>query len=294
MKYFYGCKRKRSYFEGWYLKHQTATDTLAFVIAFHLDQQGRQSASLQIITSHFSYRIRYPADAFFASKKRFYIRIGHSIFTRRGCLIRIQTKDFSLQGKIRYKAFHAPLFSMMGPFCCIPFLQCYHETFSLAHRLTGYLNWNKDTIDFKNGIGYMEGDRGTSFPSRYIWTQCNPDPASPFSIVAAAATIPFLWTSFTGCFASILYKGKEYRFGTYLGAKIFAFSDRMLIITQKDMCLKIKLLQANPYFLLAPAKGHMNRKIQESLVCKVRYRMIYKHQLLFDLVSDQSSFEYSS
>ena len=31
----------------------------------------------------------------------------------------------------------------------------------------------EQTIDFTNGVGYIEGDSGTSFPESYVWVHCN-------------------------------------------------------------------------------------------------------------------------
>jgi len=40
MNNFHGETKRRSYFEGWYLKHQNAERTVAVIPAFHLDKKG--------------------------------------------------------------------------------------------------------------------------------------------------------------------------------------------------------------------------------------------------------------
>ena len=50
MRNFHGEHKKKSYFEGWYFKHQGSGRTVAFIPAFHIDEKGERSASLQVIT----------------------------------------------------------------------------------------------------------------------------------------------------------------------------------------------------------------------------------------------------
>ena len=59
MKYFHGANKKKSYFEGWYLKQQNQEETLAFIPAWHVDGRGRPSASLQVVTRDQAWRRLY-------------------------------------------------------------------------------------------------------------------------------------------------------------------------------------------------------------------------------------------
>ena len=59
----------------------------------------------------------------------------------------------------------------MGPFSYIPGMECRHAVYSMKHTVNGEIRVNEQIIRFKNDMGYMEGDSGTSFPDRYIWTQ---------------------------------------------------------------------------------------------------------------------------
>ena len=69
MKYFYGANKKKSYFEGWYLKQQNQRDTLAFIPAWHVDRKGRAQASLQVIANQDCWSLDYPAEAFAAARR---------------------------------------------------------------------------------------------------------------------------------------------------------------------------------------------------------------------------------
>lgn len=52
-------------------------------------------------------------------------------------------------------------------------MQCRHSVFSMGHRVDGQLTINGQVYHFQNDMGYIEGDCGSSFPERYIWTQCS-------------------------------------------------------------------------------------------------------------------------
>lgn len=61
---------------------------------------------------------------------------------------------------------------IMGPFRFLPGMECSHGVISMGHSLEGKLDLNGKRIDFSGGTGYVETDRGRSFPSAYLWTQC--------------------------------------------------------------------------------------------------------------------------
>ena len=49
-------------------------------------------------------------------------------------------------------------------------MQCRHEIISMRHNVAGTLKINREQLHFGKGIGYIEKDRGTSFPDQYVWT----------------------------------------------------------------------------------------------------------------------------
>ena len=70
----------------------------------------------------------------------------------------------------------------------------------------------------------METDRGRSFPSAYLWTQCAWREARCSSLMLSIADIPLAGVSFTGCICAVLYNGREYRLATYRGARVERWS----------------------------------------------------------------------
>jgi hypothetical protein len=176
----------------------------------------------------------------------------------------------------------------MGPFRFMPFMECRHSLFSMYHAVNGILSINGRKILFQNGTGYMEGDRGVSFPSRYIWTQCN---WNGNCIMLSVADIPFCGHQFTGCIGVIYLNKKEYRIATYLGVKLMYVTGDTICLKQGRLTLFVILLDRNFRILRAPKNGNMIRGIHESASCRVHYILADQDKVVFDFVSDQASYE---
>lgn len=279
------------YFEGWYLKHQKGDATIAFIPAFHRDEKGNWSASIQIITENGSYNIPYSASTCRAAKKRFGVKIGENIFSDRGILVNIVTNQITVRGKIHYDSFTTLKSDIMGPFRHIPFIECSHGVLSLYHKLSGSLTVNGEMIDFTGGRGYIEKDKGRSFPEAYRWAQCSWGHIQPGCMMVSAARIPFLGRSFTGCIAVVWHQGREYRLGTYSGAKLRACSKDQLIISQGDYWLEVRLLDGKAYRLAAPKSGAMSRDIMERPSCQLEFKFWKGDTLLLKRYSKNAGFE---
>jgi len=286
MRSFYGAEKRRSYFEGWYFKQQNDTETVAFIPAWHVDSAGRSSASLQVITGGGSYCADFPARAFEADETRLLVRVGASVFSSRGCKLDLQTEGLSVQGMLRYGPLLSPRGDIMGPLCHVPFLPCRHGVFSLRHTVSGTLTLNGTPIVFDNGTGYLEGDRGRSFPRRYLWTQCL-FPGG--SLMLSAAEFPF--PGFTGCVGFVLTGGQEYRIATYRGGTAESVSNRALVLRQGGLMVRAELLGGDAHSLRAPQAGCMTRTIREGAACRVHYVCTQNGRTLLDLISDQAGFE---
>ena len=285
----------RPYFEGWYFKHQNRQgQTLALIPAFHIDNGGHRSASLQVISNDRSWWLEYPAEQLQVSRQPFRIQLGLSRFSCQGAALQIQQDGLSLRGTLRYGPFTSLQSDIMGPFRFFSGMQCAHGVVSMRHSLSGALELNGETLDFSDGIGYIETDRGRSFPSEYLWTQCAWDGSESGSLMLAAATIPLPVGGFTGCICSVFHSGREYRLATYRGARIEAWSPSAAVIRQRKYRLEAELLNERRQALRAPVEGRMARTIHESLCAEVRYRFRHGKDLLFQHTAPNASFEYSS
>ena len=295
MGFFHGTNRTGPYFEGWYFKHQNPQgQTLALIPAFHIDREGRRTASLQVISKDQAWWLEYSETQLKVSQRLFQVQIGQSSFGHQGINLHIQQDNLSLCGSLHYGPFTALRSDIMGPFRFFAGMQCAHGVISMGYSLSGTLELNGERLDFTGGTGYIETDRGRSFPSRYLWTQCVWDGAEQGSLMLAIAAIPLPVGSFTGCICSVLYQGREYRLATYRGARIEAWSPSGAAIRQGRYRLEAELLNEQRQPLRAPVEGRMERTIHESLCAEVRYRFWHGGSLLFQHTDPNASFEYSS
>lgn len=277
---------QNDYFKGWYFKCSNDTQTISFIPAFHRSGHN-ETASLQIITDDATFNLPFASLEF--QEKPLAVRIGDNVFTEKGIRLNIRTDKLTAHGTLRFGKLSPLRYDIMGPFQFVPFMQCRHSVFSMAHRVDGQLIINGQAYHFQNGMGYIEGDCGTSFPERYIWTQCS-FPAG--SLMLSVADIPLYGLHFTGIIGVVMLNGKEHRIATYLGARVQHIGRNTVTVRQGDYVLSAKLLAKNTHPLLAPDHGNMSRTIYESASCRACYRFSYKGKTLCEFTSDRASFEF--
>nr|WP_325199122.1 tocopherol cyclase family protein [uncultured Oscillibacter sp.] len=294
MGFFRSTNRTGPYFEGWYFKLQNPQgQALALIPALHIDEEGRRAASLQVISKDQAWWLEYPEAQLHVSRRPFQVQAGQSRFGSQGIELHIQRDGLSLRGILRHGPFTALRSDIMGPFRFFGGMQCAHGVISMGHSLSGSLELNGRRLDFSDGIGYIETDRGRSFPSKYLWTQCVWGGPELRSLMLAIAAIPLPAGGFTGCICSVFHDGREYRLATYRGAKIEAWSSSGAVIRQGKYRLEAQLLSERRQALRAPVEGRMERTIHESLCGEVRYRFWHGKDLLFQRTDPSASFEYS-
>lgn len=273
-------------FYGWYLKCQSDTHTLAVIPAIHRVERKR-TCSIQIITETDTWTIPFSADVF--CKKGKYVRIEKNLFGWQGIRLAIQTPEVTVKGKLRFGPLLPLKYDIMGPFAVVPFMECRHSVYSMQHLVNGTLYINGQKYSFQNSCGYWEGDRGRSFPKEYIWTQCS---FAEGSLMLSIADIPIGGIHFTGVIGVVLWKGKEYRIATYLGARAVLIKNRRVKIVQGNLELEAWLLEENGHPLKAPKTGNMVRTIHESAAAKACYRFRKNGRTFFSFETNQASFEY--
>lgn len=274
------------FFYGWYLKCQSASQTLAVIPAVH--QTGRKrSSSIQVITDRGVWNVVFEADAFRRMGK--HISIGDNCFGEKGVSLAIHTPALNITGKLNFGPLSPLGYDIMGPFALLPFMECRHSVWSMQHSVYGTVHINDQQFSFYDDRGYWEGDKGRSFPKAYAWTQC----FFPHgSLMLSVAEIPIAGIRFTGIIGDVLWQGREYRLATYLGAKPAQIHDQNLRIIQGDLELDACLLEPAGRPLKAPDKGDMARTIHESASCKAFYQLRKKGHTLFAFETRQASFEY--
>ena len=275
-----------NYFYGWYFKCQNEGDTIAMIPAYHITNQVK-SCSLQVITPQGSWNVPYPFSQFRMDRDT--IQLGNNRFSKQGCVLDVQGEGLLLRGQLSFGELTPLAYDIMGPFRYVPFLECRHSVFSMCHRVDGLLCMNGRELLFDGGTGYLEGDRGRSFPREYLWTQCC---FPEGSLMLSVADIPFCGFRFTGIIGAIRYRGTEYRLATYLGARAIKIRRGEAVIRQGGMTLTVRRLEDNGSFLAAPVSGDMRRSIRESVACRSYYHLRENGKTVFEHISTASSFEY--
>lgn len=273
----------RSYFCGWYYRCQARDKTIALIPAVHI-AGGRRTGSIQIISDGGCWN--FPLAGGSVSAKTPRAELGGSVFREDGIKLSIPG---AAEGELRFTDFTPLRYDIMGPFRFVPFMECRHSVFSMRHRADGYVRVGGTEYSFSNGLGYIEGDRGRSFPRRYAWTQCFLDGGS---LMLSAADIPLGPIRFTGIIAAVWLGGREYRLATYLGARLIKCAGGELVIRQGDMTLTAALLDKSGPALRAPDNGAMTRLIRENAACRARYELVKGGRKLLSEEAENAAFEY--
>ena len=272
----------KPYYEGWYMKQQQGEDVLAVIPG-----RAQDSAFIQVVSNRGSRFLPYPLEAFDRTDGS--MRIGDSLFTPYGMQLRIDEPDFELVGSVRYDHLLPLRSDIMGPFAYVP-METKHTVFSMRHQVTGSIRLNGDALDIRNGIGYMEGDRGHTFPRSYFWMQCL-DVRQDASVMLAIAEIPLGPIRFTGCIGIVALGETEYRFATYRGVRIVEASSRRLVLRQGRYLLEASFAAREAHPLRAPRTDGMTRTIRECNRARARFRFWEGGGLVFDLCSENASLE---
>lgn len=258
------------YFRGLYFKCQSPTQTLSVIPAVH-----GNSRSIQLITDSGAWNFTEYSK--------------HNSFGTDGFSIDLHSDKISAVGDIRFGKLSPIRYDIMGPFKYVPFMECRHSVVSMRHSVNGSICINGTQYDFKNALGYIEGDRGRSFPKKYIWTQCF---FNGGSLMLCAGDVPFAGLHFTGVICAIIINGKEYRLATYLGATTEIDADGVIVIRQGKDVFSAALIEKHSHPLNAPVNGNMSRTIHESASCRAAYRFEKDGCLLLDFQTDKASFEF--
>lgn len=287
------------YYEGWYMKQQLGDEFLAIIPG-----RAQDCAFVQVVTQDRAYYISYPLESYQKQAPRTgrripggkfaggSMRVGDNVFTPHGAKLAIDCPELELRGHLRYHE-RTPLRSdIMGPFAVLP-METKHVICSMRHRVEGAVVLNGDRISFDGGTGYMEGDRGHSFPRSYTWVQ-SIDFERTASVVLAIADIPIGGIRFTGCFAIVSLDGVEHRFATYRGARIVQADEKVVELAQRGSRLKIERFGSTGHALRAPESGDMRRTIHESPASTARFLFSKGPDILLDETCAHASYEHVS
>ena len=225
------------------------------------------------------------------SSKGYYIEDLSSVrIDRNNISIAIHQDDISIEGVLYIGELHPLSKKVMGPFHYLP-LECKHEIYSMYHDVNGVLTLNGERkLYFTNARGYIEGDKGTNFPKKYIWYNSL---LAYQTVTLAVATIPILGIfSFTGILCFIKTKDKEYRLCTYNFARIKKRSEKEIVIKRGKYTFILTIPYIGGHDLKAPVKGNMTRYIKENINVPTSYKLLYRDKVILEGDDSLSSLEY--
>ena len=273
-------------FEGLYFKQQNENDVLCIIPAVN-SNSGRSRASLQILTKDGAFFIEDSTPSF-ASLKHGAAQIGDSFFSYKGVHLDVKTDTLEASGNLKFSCPSYAKGDVMGVFRYAPFIGCRHSVLSMKHTVNGSITVNGKEYVFNNGIGYIEGDKGVSFPPAYIWTQCMDKEAS---VMMTAADINVLGKNVRGVICLVHYGGVEYRFATYLGAKIIKANDKRFSVCQKGYVLSAEF-ENEPFLeLAAPVSGSMCRSVKHCPQLNAVFTLKKGRKTVMQLKSSLASLE---
>ncbi len=304
---FQGNLNRRNYFEGWYFKLVSADEKNVFVfipgISFEKNKKGHCFIQFFNVSTGESKYFNFPMWDFSYSEDKFEVKIANNIFSKDFIDININDDNFRIKGKVYFQdtvpfpnKIHKP--GIMGWYSFMPFMECYHGVVSINHSLKGTLIINEELYNLNSGKGYIEKDWGKSFPSSWIWLQCNNFKNSNSSFMLSIAKIPWLKNHFVGFLGFLYIDGILLNFATYTGAiiKDITVIKNKLFITIEDKNFKIKLcsIKKDGVELKAPSSGKMERTIKESLTSKIHIQVFNKqYKKIFDDIGTTVGLEIS-
>jgi len=301
---FQGNLKNRNYFEGWYFKHVShdVKQVWSFIPGVSLTENDPH-AFIQVIngiTGESEYII-YNLDEFIWDKKKFYLKVGNSVFTERYVDLKIENENLKVSGHLEYNnivRYPKSLFSpgIMGWYSFVPFMECKHGIISVNHDLNGKMTVNDNVINFDDGKGYIEKDWGTSFPEAWLWIQANNFYDHNTSFTFSIAKIPWRGKFFIGFIAFLYFNNKFFLFSTYNNSVITEINHTgesiRLTMKNKNSILKISVVKNTFGELRAPASGDMSRRIKESIDSEVNLSLFDKqNNLLYNDASQRAGLE---
>lgn len=290
-----------AFFEGWYFKHAARGRVLALIPGIHA-ANGQWSAFLQVIASWLPEPLWLPyARADFACDSPFALRLGANRFDYGGMKLDVAHGGHAIRGELRYGpraklAVSALSPGIMGPLDYLRGLECNHGVLSMGHALSGSLEVDGERVDFDGGCGYIEKDWGRSFPSCWLWMQCNSFARRPgLSFVASAARVPLLGMAPLGAFAALRVDGREIRMASYNGARVLALSrhdDQITFaLSRGELSLTARARAAHTAELRAPVLGQMSRAIRECAGGTLRVTLTQNARVLLEAQGDCAGVE---
>jgi len=278
--------KSKIYFEGWYfrLTHSEKEQSVTFIpgISYSADHTANH-AFIQVLNHQgISDYIKYPLSEFSYNKNPLTIKIGPNLFSLRYMQLLLGGK-ISVKGYIKFNNIIKPKFQMknwgiMGPLKLVPHLPCYHDVISVQHDVQGSLLIDGELTNWNGGVGFIETDRGYSFPKAYTWLQCNTFQDRNIAFNGSVSLIEMGNMNFVGCYALLYTPTSHFNFASWQGASVrfLDYKNHQLGIVlrqgQYDLNIKVQLpedYETTHQKIIAPVQGEMKNMISETMTAKI-------------------------
>ncbi|EXJ22633.1 hypothetical protein ADIAL_2219 [Alkalibacterium sp. AK22] len=276
---FQGNNKYDNYFEGWYVKCTDPKNELSIAlipgVAHFSENESFIQYNISYKHSQWSGKLTYPRSAFDTVGYPETVLLPNVVLSEKGVKASLDDGDNRIRLNLSFgifspvkQSFFAP--TIMGPLEYVR-MPCSHNIVSMNHKVTGWVYLNGERISVQDGRGYIEKDRGHSFPSRYVWAQCNHFKENPRAslFLAVALLEKGRWSS-QGNIAVYHDGEKEHRFASYLGTKATVCANKafggytvQLKNSFKTLSVSVKITGDHP--LVAPMNARMDYIIKETI-----------------------------
>lgn len=302
---FQGMKQSAPYFEGWYVKSTDAKQdfTLALIpgIAKFSSDECFVQYNLFYKGKTLSGKITFPIDSFDVVDEPYSILMPKFVLSEAGLRAHLTDEELDLLVDLNFGAFlplnqdiYSP--SIMGPLEYIK-MPCSHDIVSMKHTVAGTVIVNGEKISIEQGIGYIEKDRGSTFPSKYVWSHANDFKENDeSSLFLSVAEINFNVINLTGSIAVFHDGMEEHRFATYLGSKLEISVDEdnlgyTVKFTNRKKMLLVTVSLDNATELIAPMDKKMDYVIKETVKATITLTFKEKNKDAVYLTSENGAAE---
>ena len=276
---------KKDYFEGWYFRLCDPRCSLAVIVGFSPQHSAAPFfiQTTDTLTNQSQWAELGWQDAV-VRQSPFHLTLGSNEFS----LTRVKLDLPKLKVRLRLSGLTPLPFSryaptIMGPFAYLKNMECVHGVISLHHRMEGVVIANGRSLPV-TGVGYLEKDRGTSFPQRYLWFQSNQCGVPDSCFFLSLASIPLGPLTFNGCLLVVKLRDQLHRFATYTGCRLESLRCRQfkegsgwakLRFHQGGWQIRIRLECGPACSLASPHNGRMQGRIQESLSGRAHVTLLH-------------------
>lgn len=306
---FHGKHKKTNFFEGWYFKlvNKDESRVLAFIPGIALGEEDKHNHSfVQVLDGNntdYTY-CRYSKNSFSYSNTNFKVQIDNNEFSLDKIKLDLVYDNLKITGIINFKNIIKWKDTLVNPgsmgfYNYLPFMECYAQVCAVDGDTSGELSINGETIDFNGGKVYIEKNWGKSFPTEWLWIQCNSFTDNNATLTCSLGEIPFPIKNFSGFLIGVTVGDKFYKFTTINRSDITLSYDNSgveVLTSHKDLRLLLKTSTNKDDFMLCygPKNGSMSPYVKETLIGTVYMKLdnIKTGEILYEGIGINVGVEY--